>query len=92
MVLECLVLSEEDTTSSSRIFVKILMLEMCETLGLEQLKLRFNDEYLRPHYAGLFPTDNPKNMRFAINYFTSIGLGGLTFVCCCVPYSPSSPF
>lgn len=29
-------------------------------------------------FSGLFPRDNPKNTRFAINFFTSIGLGGLT--------------
>jgi len=29
-------------------------------------------------FEGLFPRDNPKNTRFAINFFTSIGLGGLT--------------
>jgi hypothetical protein len=27
---------------------------------------------------GLFPRDHPKNTRFSINFFTSIGLGGLT--------------
>jgi len=26
----------------------------------------------------MFPLDNPKNTRFSINYFTSIGLGALT--------------
>ena len=29
-------------------------------------------------FEGLFPKDAPKNTRFAINFFTSIGLGGLT--------------
>lgn len=29
-------------------------------------------------FEGLFPKDMPKNTRFAINFFTSIGLGGLT--------------
>ena len=29
-------------------------------------------------FEGLFPKDNPKNTRFAINFFTSIGLGGIT--------------
>jgi pre-mRNA-splicing factor CWC22 len=29
-------------------------------------------------FSGLFPTGNPKDTRFAINYFTSIGLGSLT--------------
>lgn len=30
------------------------------------------------YYAGLFPIENPKDTRFSINYFTSIGLGSLT--------------
>ena len=29
-------------------------------------------------FEGLFPRDSPKNTRFAINFFTAIGLGGLT--------------
>ncbi|OZJ01383.1 hypothetical protein BZG36_05687 [Bifiguratus adelaidae] len=29
-------------------------------------------------YAGLFPKDSPKNMRFAVNCFTAIGLGTVT--------------
>lgn len=33
---------------------------------------------LQEHFAGLFPRDCPKNTRFSINFFTSIGLGGLT--------------
>lgn len=33
---------------------------------------------LQPFFEGLFPRDNPRNTRFAINFFTSIGLGGLT--------------
>jgi len=33
---------------------------------------------LQPFYEGLMPRDNPRDTRFAINFFTSIGLGGLT--------------
>lgn len=33
---------------------------------------------MQGHFEGLFPRDSPKNTRFAINFFTSIGLGGLT--------------
>ena len=36
------------------------------------------DKFLSQHFEGLFPRDNPRNTRFAINFFTSIGLGGLT--------------
>ncbi len=35
---------------------------------------------LQSFFEGLFPRDNPRNTRFAINFFTSIGLGGLTYV------------
>ncbi|KAI8057068.1 hypothetical protein BDF22DRAFT_669328 [Syncephalis plumigaleata] len=77
-VMSCIKLNEEDTTSSSRIFIKILFQEICEALGLKQLNDRLKDPVLSEAFNGLFPIDNPKNTRFAINYFTSIGLGGLT--------------
>ncbi|KAM8934094.1 pre-mRNA-splicing factor CWC22 homolog [Pelodytes ibericus] len=77
-VLECINLSEETTTSSSRIFVKIFFQELCEYMGLPRLNARLKDVTLQPFFQGLLPMDNPKNTRFAINFFTSIGLGGLT--------------
>ncbi|KAL1784017.1 pre-mRNA-splicing factor CWC22-like [Sigmodon hispidus] len=39
-VLECIMLSEETTTSSSRIFVKIFFQELCEYMGLPKLNAR----------------------------------------------------
>ena len=77
-VMGCVKLTEEDTTSSSRIFVKIVLTEMQESMGLKVLKERFADEEVKSACAGMFPLDNPKNTRFAINYFTSIGLGAIT--------------
>ena len=74
----CIKLTEEDTTSSSRIFVKIMLGEIQESMGLKVLKERFADEEVKSACAGMFPLDNPKNTRFAINYFTSIGLGAIT--------------
>eukprot|EP00658_Telonema_sp_P-2_P058877 TRINITY_DN4747_c0_g1_i13.p1 TRINITY_DN4747_c0_g1~~TRINITY_DN4747_c0_g1_i13.p1 ORF type:complete len:793 (-),score=80.64 TRINITY_DN4747_c0_g1_i13:188-2566(-) len=76
--LSYITLSEEDTTSSSRIFVKILFQDLCEHLGLKKLNDRMHDPSMAPHFTGLFPRDNPRNTRFAINFFTSVGLGGLT--------------
>lgn len=32
----------------------------------------------------MFPTDSPRNMRFSINFFTSIGLGGEGCSSCCL--------
>uniref|UniRef100_A0A8C9VNP5 Pre-mRNA-splicing factor CWC22 homolog n=1 Tax=Scleropages formosus TaxID=113540 RepID=A0A8C9VNP5_SCLFO len=77
-VLECIKMSEDTTTSSSRIFVKILFQELCAYMGLPKLNERLKDLTLQPFFEGLFPRDNPRNTRFAINFFTSIGLGGLT--------------
>ncbi|CAG0887789.1 unnamed protein product [Darwinula stevensoni] len=78
MVLCNIRLNEEDTTSSSRIFIKLLFQELAEYMGLGKLNERIKDPTLQPAFEGLFPRDNPQNTRFAINFFTSIGLGGLT--------------
>lgn len=77
-VFSVIKLTEDDTTSSSRIFVKILFEELTGILGLARLKERMMDGTMLEYYVGLFPKDNPRNTRFAINYFTSIGLGILT--------------
>lgn len=77
-VLECIKLNEDDTTSSSRIFIKILFQELAEYMGLGKLNSKLKDDALTSSLTGLFPKDNPRNTRFAINFFTSIGLGGLT--------------
>lgn len=78
MVFECIKINEDDTTSSSRIFIKIMMQEMTESMGMKTLSARFKDPEVRRGAEGMFPMDVPKNTRFAINYFTSIGLGVLT--------------
>lgn len=77
-VFEHIRLTEEETTSSSRIFIKILMQELSEYMGLQKLNQRLQDPTLTSHFEGVFPRDHPKNTRFSINFFTSIGLGGLT--------------
>lgn len=71
-------LNEDETTSSSRIFIKILFQDLAEALGMPKLQERLKDDILRPSYEGIFPTDSPRNTRFSINYFTSIGMGALT--------------
>uniref|UniRef100_A0A803QJ89 MI domain-containing protein n=1 Tax=Cannabis sativa TaxID=3483 RepID=A0A803QJ89_CANSA len=77
-VLAYIRLTEEDTTSSSRIFIKILFQELSEHLGIRLLNERLSDPSMLDSYESIFPRDNPKNTRFAINFFTSIGLGGIT--------------
>ncbi|XP_057782156.1 uncharacterized protein LOC131000320 [Salvia miltiorrhiza] len=77
-VLAYIRLTEEDTTSSSRIFIKILFQELSEHLGIRLLNERLSDPGMQDSFESIFPKDNPKNTRFAINFFTSIGLGGIT--------------
>lgn len=71
-------LNEEETTSSSRIFIKILFQDLSEAMGMKKLAERMRNPDLQEAYAGIFPKDNPRNTRFSINYFTSIGMGNLT--------------
>ena len=52
-----------------------MMQEMMEGMGLKILAERFKDPEVKRGCEGMFPMDVPKNTRFAINYFTSIGLG-----------------
>ncbi|KAJ0011109.1 hypothetical protein Pint_34646 [Pistacia integerrima] len=77
-VLAYIRLTEEDTTSSSRIFIKILFQELSEHLGIRLLNERLTDPTMQDSCESIFPRDNPKNTRFSINFFTSIGLGGIT--------------
>ncbi|KAI8800320.1 MIF4G-domain-containing protein [Cladochytrium replicatum] len=85
-------LTEVDTTSSSRIFLKIILEEIVSALGIQKLKERLadptmviavqteNGQQTRGVFDGLFPKDprSPKDTRFAINYFTAIKLGILS--------------
>ena len=54
------------------------MQELSEHLGIRLLNERLTDPTMQDSFESIFPRDNPKNTRFAINFFTSIGLGGLT--------------
>ncbi|PRP84533.1 pre-mRNA-splicing factor CWC22 [Planoprotostelium fungivorum] len=77
-ILQVIHLNEEETTSAGRIFIKIVFQELTEFLGLSKLNARLRDPGMQQFYAGLFPRENAKDSRFAINFFTYIGLGGLT--------------
>lgn len=56
------------------------MQDLAENMGLEKLNATLQDS--NPDcvawFSGVFPKDTPRNIRFSINFFTSIGLGGLT--------------
>ncbi len=77
-VFNVIKLNEDDTTSSSRIFIKILIEDLAQGVGMKSLAERFKNDDLQPALTGMFPTDNPKNTRFSINFFTAVGMGVLT--------------
>lgn len=52
--------------------------ELSEHLGIRLLNERLNDPNMQGSFESIFPKDHPKNTRFSINFFTSIGLGGIT--------------
>ena len=77
-VLSSIRISEETTSSSSRVFIKLLFQDLAESMGLPKLAERLFDDTLTMFFTGLFPKDDPQDTRFAINFWTSVGLGGLT--------------
>jgi len=54
--------------------------EIAEYMGLKTLRARLTDESQSMSFEGLFPKDAPKNSRFAINFWTAIGLGGVLWI------------
>lgn len=71
-------LTEEGTTSASRIFLKFLFQDLSEFFGCPKLLSRFYSPMCRGDFIGIFPDDGAKGLRFSINFFTAIGLGPLT--------------
>ncbi|KAK6046762.1 MIF4G domain protein [Cooperia oncophora] len=70
-------LTENDTTSSGRIYLKYVFQELCESMGLTKLYERVTDPTLQQAFAGLFPRDNPQNTRFASQTASTARLLGL---------------
>ncbi|KAK3900616.1 Pre-mRNA-splicing factor cwc22 [Staphylotrichum tortipilum] len=77
-VLSVIRLTQDETTSASRIFMKILFEDLQENMGTAKLKTRMAEDTLQPSLQGIFPHDEPANIRFAINYLTAIKMGFLT--------------
>ena len=81
--LGVITLTETDTSSASRVFIKFLFQELVEELGVDSLKRLLLDPDVRVHLRGLFPVvdvsrADADHIMFSINYFTAIGLGVLT--------------
>ena len=71
-------MSPETTTAAARMFLKIVLKSIAEHIGVDNMATEFQKEETRKAFEGLFPLDNPSDLRFAINYYTTIGLGKLT--------------
>lgn len=69
-------LTEEATTSASRIFLKFLFQELAEFFGCPKLMIKINTN--SGDFLGIFPENGSKELRFSINFFTAVGLGPLT--------------
>ena len=77
-VLSVIRINEDDTTSSSRIFIKELFLDLSQAIGVKKLVERLKEDALQPSLDGIFPIDERRNTTFSINFFTAIGMGVLT--------------
>jgi pre-mRNA-splicing factor CWC22 len=77
-VLTAVRITEADTTSATRIFYKCLFQELAENMGLQALVEHLAHPNVSSFLSGVFPRDSMANMRFSINFFTAVGLGGLT--------------
>ncbi|KAF7458419.1 cell-cycle-control protein [Cryptosporidium felis] len=71
-------LSDNETASSSRIFIKILFQELSGNMGLTNLEKKLNSIDVSPFIEGIFPINDMSKIRFSINFFTAIGLSTLT--------------
>ncbi|WPK24175.1 hypothetical protein PUMCH_001438 [Australozyma saopauloensis] len=76
-------LTESETTSAGRVFIKFIFQEMIEELGVGEVQKVLDDPAVRSHLRGLLPVTNvttadQDHIMFSINYFTAIGLGVLT--------------
>ena len=66
----------QETHSSARVLTRARncsLQDMSENMGLRALNARLQDPDCAPWFGNLFPRDTPRSMRFAINFFTSIG-------------------
>ncbi|XXG59116.1 hypothetical protein AAC387_Pa04g1253 [Persea americana] len=81
-VLSYICLTEEDTTSSSsRIFIKILFQELSEHLGIRLLDERLNDCAMQDSFESIFPKDIQKTQDSLSIFSLPLGLEGSQRAC-----------
>ncbi|XP_037958156.1 putative uncharacterized protein DDB_G0282133 [Teleopsis dalmanni] len=76
-VLEHLHLNEFETSSTNRLFIKILFKQLTENMGFKKLNAKLNQDEVKDRVTRIFPIYCQQDALFSINFFTSIGLRGL---------------
>lgn len=77
-ILSRVTMTETGSTAPLRIFVKFIFQEIVFEIGINELRARLDEEYIQPFLSGIFPKEEPDDIRYSINYFTAINLGILT--------------
>lgn len=77
-IFEVVTLRQDTTTAAHRIFLKYLFKKIVQHLGMDKFQEELNKEEMKEYYSGLFPFGHPNDIRFAINFWRSIGLGRVT--------------
>jgi pre-mRNA-splicing factor CWC22 len=67
-------LTEADTTSAQRVFIRVLVEELAHNLSFDGLVRKFQEPGVAEHVADLFPVDSLENAQFASAYFHEIQL------------------
>ncbi|EDR21607.1 pre-mRNA-splicing factor cwc22, putative [Entamoeba dispar SAW760] len=67
-------LTDDDTTSSSRVFLKIMFQNLFEEMGMKEFKEKLFSNELQESIRGMFPTEDKEHIIFAFNFFKGIGL------------------
>jgi pre-mRNA-splicing factor CWC22 len=70
-------LTEIDTTSAQRVFIRILMEELAHNLSFDGIVKKFAEPEVAEQLSDLFPTDSLENAEFAAAFFNEIQLGFL---------------
>jgi len=70
----------EETAKPRRTFLKTLLVDLSDRLGVVALRARLDHPRMTDKVRGLFPRGNPTRMQVANSFFSSIGLEPLVYV------------
>ena len=74
-ILQSLRLTEEETNSAQRVFIRILVEELAKNMSYDGIMRKLREPDVAVYTQGLFPDDTLDHAEFASAYFTEIKLG-----------------